>query len=117
SEVIAGLEEVVLDQGSRPRIFVRGRGPVYLCKDPEVRVTRYHLNCVVGKLERLGLFDGDDTAGFDGLLHRVGVMRDKGGTINGATIRVGRYALGIADMVEDLLFNVNVNTATGANVS
>lgn len=54
-----------------------GRGTVYLCKDPAVRVTRYHLNCVVGKLEHLGLFENDDTAGFDGLLHRVGVMRDK----------------------------------------
>lgn len=54
-----------------------GRGAVYLCKDPAVRVTRYHLNCVVGKLEHLGLFESDDTAGFDGLLHRVGVMRDK----------------------------------------
>jgi len=54
-----------------------GLGKVYLCKDQAVLVSRYHLNCVVGKMERLGLFVADNTAGFDGLLHRVGVMRDK----------------------------------------
>lgn len=50
-----------------------------MCKDPEVYVTRYHLSCVVGRLEHRGLFKADNTAGFDGLLHRVGVMRDKVG--------------------------------------
>lgn len=50
---------------------------MYLCKDRGVVVTRYHLNCVVGKLEHLGLFAANNTAGFDGLLDRVGVMRDQ----------------------------------------
>lgn len=48
-----------------------------MCKDRGVVVTRYHLNCVVGELEHLGLFTTHNTAGFDGLLHRVGVMRDQ----------------------------------------
>lgn len=54
-----------------------GLGTVHLCKDQAVVVTRYHLNCVVGKLEHLGLFAMNNTAGFDGLLHRIGVMRDQ----------------------------------------
>ncbi|CAN0239697.1 unnamed protein product [Pylaiella littoralis] len=105
SDVISGLEEIVLDQGARPRAFVKGRGKVYMCKDPDVVVTRYHLSCVVGELEHRGLLRADNTAGFDGLLHRVGVMRDKGGTIYGATIRVRRFNHGVADMIDDLLFN------------
>ncbi|CBJ27608.1 conserved unknown protein [Ectocarpus siliculosus] len=96
---------------------VKGRGKVYLCKDRGVLVTRYHLNCVVGKLEHLGLFGRDNMAGFDGLLHRVGVMRDKGGKIYGVTIRVGRYAKGMADMVDDLLFNHHTATGSGKRAS
>jgi len=58
-------------------VFTPGIGKLYLCRDPAVVVSRYHLNCVVGKMEHLGLFGPDNMAGFDGLLHRVGVMRDK----------------------------------------
>lgn len=50
---------------------------MYLCDDEEVLVTRYHINCVVGKFEHGGLFDADNRTGFDSLLHSVGVMRDK----------------------------------------
>ncbi|CAM9583695.1 unnamed protein product, partial [Ectocarpus sp. 8 AP-2014] len=126
SDVVSGLEEVVLDQGCRPRGLVKGKrqnyennevGKVYLCKDRGVLVTRYHLNCVVGKLEHLGLFGRDNMAGFDGLLHRVGVMRDKGGKIYGVTIRVGRYAEGMADMVDDLLFNHHIAAGSGKRAS
>ena len=56
---------------------IAGRGRVYLCDDKDVLVTRYHISCVVGRLECEGLFAAEDRTGFDGLLHRVGVIRDK----------------------------------------
>lgn len=50
---------------------------MYLCEDEDVLVTRFHIGCVVGKFEDDGLLDPDNRTGFDGLLHSVGVMRDK----------------------------------------
>lgn len=40
----------------------------------------------------------------------------QGGKIYGVTIRVGRYAKGMADMVDDLLFNHHTATGSGALV-
>lgn len=54
-----------------------GLGKIYLCNDEHVLVTRYHISCVVGKFEREGVLDHDNATGFPGLLHRLGVMRDK----------------------------------------
>lgn len=56
---------------------IAGRGKVYLCEDEAVVVTRYHINCVVGSLEHKGMLNSDNRTGFDGLLHSVGVMRNK----------------------------------------
>lgn len=60
-----------------PLLLLSGIGKVYLCDDEEVLVTRYHINCVVGKFVHDGTIDTDNRTGFDGLLHSVGVMRDK----------------------------------------
>ena len=54
-----------------------GRGKVYLCDDVDVLVMCYHISCVVGRLGREGSLAADCRAGFDGMLHRVGVIRDK----------------------------------------
>lgn len=50
---------------------------MYLCDDEEVLVTAYHINYVVGKFEHDGRLAADNRTGFDGLLHSVGVLRDK----------------------------------------
>eukprot|EP00904_Undaria_pinnatifida_P003383 jgi/Undpi1/13045/HiC_scaffold_8.g02708.m1 len=104
-ELVSDLEEIVLDQGTRPRALVRGIGKVYLCDDEEVLVTAYHINYVVGKFEHDGRLAADNRTGFDGLLHSVGVLRDKSGSIYGVTIRVRTFVKGVADVIDDLLFN------------
>lgn len=60
-----------------PLLLFSGIGKVYLCDDEEVLVTRYHINWVVGNFVHDGTIDTDNRTGFDGLLHSVGVMRDK----------------------------------------
>ena len=53
-----------------------------MCDDEDVVVTRYHIKCVTGKFERAGMLgENSNAAGFPGLLHRVGVMRDKVGSV------------------------------------
>lgn len=54
-----------------------GVGKVYLCEDEDVLVTRYHIDRVVGRFQRAGVLGPDNATGVPGLLHRIGVMRDK----------------------------------------
>ncbi len=49
------------------------------------------------------MFSSDNRAGLPGCLHRISVLRDRGGSILSLTYRVGRYIPGAAALIRDLL--------------
>jgi len=62
------------------------------------KVTFEHINHVAEQLE----FGGDNRSGIDGTLHRISSMKNRGGEINGLTLRVGRAVMNIADRLSDI---------------
>ncbi|CAM9260422.1 unnamed protein product, partial [Choristocarpus tenellus] len=110
SQHLFKLEELVLDEGSRPRASIQGHGSIFLCEDKEILVTREHLEAMTKDLERNRGFGPDNRAGVDGELHRISAMRDKQGKIYGLTIRIGRFFPGSADVIDDLLFYAQDST-------
>eukprot|EP00904_Undaria_pinnatifida_P009091 jgi/Undpi1/5311/HiC_scaffold_2.g00592.m1 len=102
------LQDVVLDEGRRPKALLQGRGNVFLCSDPNIVVTPEDIDRVVGKLEQDGKFGDDNRAGFPDQLHRVSVLRRKHDRkIIGVTLRIGRFFKGSAGLIDDLLFPVS----------
>ena len=63
-------------------------------------VTREELESVAAAL---GDFGGDNRAGLEGTLHRVSALRSRRGALVGLTCRVGRVAVGSADLCRDVL--------------
>jgi stage III sporulation protein AA len=90
-----GLEELALDLG-RPLMVTRADG------------YRRYARCV-GKddlhylVHRLGGFREDNRAGLEGTLHRISAIRDRYGEITGATLRIGRFLLGVAEPLREVL--------------
>ncbi|CAM9127917.1 unnamed protein product [Laminaria digitata] len=101
------LQEIVLDEGRRPKALLQERGRIFLCSDENRVVTAQDIDKVVGRLEHEGRFGDDNRAGFPGQLHRLSVMRRKQrGEIFAATLRIGRFFKGSAGIIDDILFHV-----------
>ena len=73
--------------------------------EPEVPylVTQQDLEHVLGDLH----FGEDNRAGVERSLHRISGVRNRDGSLIGATLRVGRYVPGNAILIADLLFRTN----------
>ncbi|NJK42914.1 MAG: type IV secretion system DNA-binding domain-containing protein [Pleurocapsa sp. SU_196_0] len=89
------LEEMKLRVGRT--LFVNWGG---IYRALEYRVTSEDIACVV---DYIGGFRGDGRAGIDGTVHRISEMRDRYDTCVGVTVRVGRFVLGVAEPLRDLL--------------
>ncbi len=96
-ENLDGLEELALDLG-RPLTLS--------CANSYRRYSR-----CVGKddlhylIHRLGGFREDNRAGLEGTLHRISAIRDRYGEITGATIRLGRFLVGVAEPLREVLLS------------
>jgi len=92
------LSDVVMDLGRPPQAWIDGKR-VFLRKTIK-EVKKNHITTIV---ERLGGFGSGNRAGVERQLHRFSAMRNLNGDIIGVTMRVGRYIVGNADMVSDIL--------------
>ena len=91
------LLEVVLDLGREPEArFLDQRS---LLDSHEV--TSADIQYVI---DRIGAFGDDNRAGIERTLHRISAIRNRGGTIVGLTLRVGRAVYGTIRVIEDLIF-------------
>jgi stage III sporulation protein SpoIIIAA len=94
---IDALEEIVLDLGRPPRLYLRDRPrPRTLCRDAAPEDLLY----VLGRVTR---FREDNRTGIDRTLHRIACVRDRYHEIVGFTFRVGRTVAAAADPLTDLL--------------
>jgi stage III sporulation protein SpoIIIAA len=89
------LEEMKLRVGRT--LFVNWGGEY---RALEYRVSAEDIACVV---DYIGGFRGDGRAGIDGTVHRISEMRDRYDTCVGVTVRVGRFVVGVAEPLRDLL--------------
>src|ERR1700719_1836599 len=90
------LLEVVLDLGREPE----ARFPDHEVILDETAVTSEDLECVSS---RVGSFGDDNRAGIERTLHRISVIRNRGGQIVGVTCRVGRAITGTIDIIKDMV--------------
>src|SRR5437868_1745356 len=90
------LLEVVLDLGREPE----ARMPDHEVILDEAAVTSEDLEFVAG---RGGSFGDDNRAGIERTLHRISVIRNRGGQIVGVTCRVGRAITGTIDIIKDMV--------------
>jgi stage III sporulation protein SpoIIIAA len=90
------LLEVVMDLGRTPE----ARFPDESLLLSEQEVTDADLEWVV---ERVGEFGDDNRAGIERTLHRISVIRNRGGRPVGVTCRVGRAIFGSVRIIDDLV--------------
>src|SRR5213595_1991736 len=90
------LLEVVLDLGREPE----ARFPDHEVILDETPVTSEDLEFVSS---RVGSFGDDNRAGIERTLHRISVIRNRGGQIVGVTCRVGRAITGTIDIIKDMV--------------
>ena len=90
------LLEVVMDLGRTPE----ARFPDESLRLSEQEVTDADLQWVV---ERVGEFGDDNRAGIERTLHRISVIRNRGGRPVGVTCRVGRAIFGSVRIINDLV--------------
>jgi len=90
------LLEVVMDLGRTPE----ARFPDESLLLSEQEVTDADLQWVV---ERVGEFGDDNRAGIERTLHRISVIRNRGGRPVGVTCRVGRAIFGSVRIIDDLV--------------
>ncbi|MBT4072113.1 MAG: AAA family ATPase [Chloroflexi bacterium] len=90
------LLEVVMDLGRTPE--ARFPGEALQLSDQEI--TDADLQWVV---ERVGEFGDDNRAGIERTLHRISVIRNRGGRPVGVTCRVGRAVFGTGKIIDDLV--------------
>src|SRR5213595_3175474 len=90
------LLEVVLDLGREPE----ARFPDHEAILDETPVTSEDLEFVSS---RVGSFGDDNRAGIERTLHRISVIRNRGGQIVGVTCRVGRAITGTIDIIKDMV--------------
>jgi len=92
------LTEVLMDLGRPPWAWIAGK-QVLLNKTIK-EVEKGHITAVV---QRLGGFSSRNCAEVERQLHRISAMRNLAGDVIGLTMRVGRYIIGNADMISDIL--------------
>lgn len=102
ARVADALIDVQLDVGRPAFAFTQG-GRVMLSEHRADVVTEGVLADVLAGLSD-GV-DGDNRGGMDGTLHRVSVIRGRGGREVGATLRVGRHIYGVAAILYDVLLS------------
>ncbi len=90
------LLEVVMDLGRTPE----ARFPDESLRLSEQEVTDADLQWVV---ERVGEFGDDNRAGIERTLHRISVIRNRGGRPVGVTCRVGRAIFGSVRIINELV--------------
>jgi len=90
------LLEVVMDLGRTPE----ARFPDETLRLSDLDVTDADLQWVV---ERIGEFGDDNRAGIERTLHRISVIRNRGGRPVGVTCRVGRAVFGTGQIIDDLV--------------
>src|SRR2546429_4517576 len=90
------LLEVVLDLGREPE----ARFPDHEVILDETPVTSEDLEFVS---TRVASFGDDNRAGIERTLHRISVIRNRGGQIVGVTCRVGRAITGTIDIIKDMV--------------
>jgi stage III sporulation protein SpoIIIAA len=90
------LLEVVLDLGRIPE----ARFPNAVVTLSEEEVTQADIQWVV---DRVGAFGDDNRAGIERTLHRISVIRNRGGMPVGLTCRVGRAVFGTIKVIDDLV--------------
>jgi len=93
------LSDVVFDLGRVPQAWIGGKR-VFLHKTIK-EVQKEHILAIA---KQVGCFGSGNRAVINRQLHRVSGMRNLSGDIIGVTMRVGRYVVGNADMVSDILF-------------
>lgn len=92
------LTEVHMDLGRPPQAWIAGK-QVLLNKTIK-EVEKGHITAVV---QRLGGFSSGNCAEVERQLHRISALRNLAGDVIGVTMRVGRYIIGNADMISDIL--------------
>jgi len=90
------LLEVVMDLGRTPE----ARFPDEALKLSDQEITDADLQWVV---ERIGEFGDDNRTGIERTLHRISVIRNRGGRPVGVTCRVGRAVFGTGQIIDDLV--------------
>ncbi|MCH7642059.1 MAG: AAA family ATPase [Chloroflexi bacterium] len=90
------LLEVVMDLGRLPE----ARFPGEAFRLSEEEVTDADLRWV---LDHVGEFGDDNRAGIERTLHRISVIRNRGGRPVGLTCRVGRAVFGTGKIIDDLV--------------
>src|SRR2546421_6536656 len=100
------LLEVVLDLGREPE----ARFPDHEVILDETPVTSEDLEFVS---TRVGSFGDDNRAGIERTLHRISVIRNRGGQIVGVTCRVGRAITGTIDIIKDMVIGGENNPLPG----
>jgi len=105
TELAASLRDVDLDIDCRPRASFATKATEFLSDNPEDVLTRAQLTDFLAAVTEAGAgFGTDDRAGICGCLHRVSRIQGRtGGTVVGATLRIGRDVRGGAGMLTDLL--------------
>merc|ERR1719419_671501 len=92
------LTEVLMDLGRPPQAWIAGK-QVLLSKTIK-EVEKGHITSVV---QRLGGFSSGNCAEVERQLHRISAMRNLAGDVIGVTMHVGKYIIGNADMISDIL--------------
>ncbi|KNE72846.1 hypothetical protein AMAG_16951 [Allomyces macrogynus ATCC 38327] len=103
-EILASIDELVLDLGQVPQLFVFGPNARTIDLDQCGRVTREDLAKVCDSLT----FTSDNRAGIERCLHRISRLLNRNGQVVGVTIRVGRasaWEKGVAKLLLDLVYS------------
>ncbi len=90
------LTEVILDLGRIPQVR-------YVVDQQLVGEAHVTEDDIVGVVDRVGPFDDDNRAGIERTLHRISVIRNRGGKPIGLTCRVGRAVFGSVRLIDDLV--------------
>lgn len=95
------LSDIVLDKGRRAVCWINDKR-VSLGSENRL-VNDADIDKVVASV---GDFGSDNRAGMEQQLHRISAVRNRKDEIMGLTLRVGRYIVGNADIIRDLLFHL-----------
>ncbi|KAJ3359165.1 hypothetical protein GGF32_009613 [Allomyces javanicus] len=103
-EILGLIDELVLDLGRVPQLFIFGANALTIDLDQCGLVTREDLAKVCDSLQ----FTSDNRAGLEGCLHRISRLLNRNEQVVGVTIRVGRasaWEQGVAQLLLDLLYS------------
>lgn len=122
------LMELFVDKGCVPALVYRDRNRVDLnalgrtkTLEPYLKSLLLRKRADVGSestthaedwlSELNSYFTKDNRMGIEGTLHRISCKRDRRGTIDGLTYRVGRHMPGCCEIVQDVIANLAPNDA------